>query len=69
MTFAKMCRTPLIIRHFPDTRSYAALQAADLGLSDQNAFRGRTFGRFPASLFASGAQLELDTYSYSTFTG
>ena len=52
MTFAKMCRTPLIIRHFPDTRSCAALRAADLGLSDQNAFRGRTFGRFPASLFS-----------------
>ena len=34
------------------TRSCAALRAADLGLSGQDAFRGRTFGRFPASLFS-----------------
>ena len=52
MTFAKMCRTPLIIRHFPETRSCAALRTADLVLSGQDAFRGRTFGRFPASLFS-----------------
>ena len=52
------------------SRSCATLRAADLGLSGQDAFRGRTFSHFPASLFfASGAQLELDTYSYSTFTG
>ena len=34
------------------TRSYAALRVADLGLSVQDAFQGRTFGRFPASLFS-----------------
>ena len=37
---------------FSATRSCAALRAADLGLSGQDAFRGRTFGRFPASLFS-----------------
>ena len=37
---------------FALTRSFAALRAADLGLSGQDAFRGRTFGRFPASLFS-----------------
>ena len=37
---------------FNETRSCAALRAADLGLSGQDAFRGRTFGRFPASLFS-----------------
>ena len=33
------------------TRSCAALRAADLGLSGQDAFRARTFWRFPVSLF------------------
>ena len=48
---------------FNETRSCAALRAADLGLSGQDAFRGRTFGRFPASLFsplASGSTALLD---------
>ena len=36
---------------FVDTRSCAALRAADLGFLGQDAFRGSIFGRFPASLF------------------
>ena len=34
------------------TRSCAALRAADLGLSGQDEFQARTFGRLPASLFS-----------------
>ena len=37
---------------FLSTRSCAALRAADLGLSGQDAFRARTFGRFLVSLFS-----------------
>ena len=33
------------------TRSCAALRAADLGLSGQDAFRAKILGRFPTSLF------------------
>ena len=56
-------------RTFYTTMSCAALQAVDLELSCQDAFRARTFGRFPTFLFfAYGAQLELDTYSNSTLT-
>ena len=37
---------------FDFTRSCAALRAADLRLLGQDAFRARTFGRFPVSLFS-----------------
>ena len=40
---------------FVQTRSCAALRAADLGLSGQDAFQARTFGRFPTSLFSPQA--------------
>ena len=42
----------LCCRAFIVTRSCAALRAADLGLSGQDAFRARTFGRLPVSLFS-----------------
>ena len=53
---------------FLQTRSCAALRAADLGLSGQDAFRARTFGRFPVSLF-SPLELSSNHFSLLTYTG
>ena len=47
------------------TMSCSALWAVDLGWSDQDTFQAGTFGGFPTSPFASGAQLEFNFHSFS----
>ena len=49
---------------FYKTRSCAALRAADLGLSGQDAFWARTFGRFPGSLFSPLALMMKKVWRY-----